>query len=325
MPAQPYVSFLYGNDEYAIARRIKQYQGIFSDPSVAEMNTTGLDGRGMSDDEFNNALNSIPFLASKRLVILANPTSKNNSPEQRAKFCELVGRTPATAQLVIHEQIEPREIDKHWLVKWALKNRNLVETQVFLLPPIKTFDKWIISEVRNQGGQIELQAAVNLAGMVGNDTRQAAQEIAKLLAYVNWNRRISVEDVEAVCLVSAGKSVFDFVDALANGEGNQAQSLLHRLLETDDPFALWGMVVRQFRLLIQAREIIDNGGGKEAVAQALHVHPFVAEKASGQARRFSIETLEAIYHRFLEIDSDLKSGRLTLELALDLIVMELAG
>jgi DNA polymerase-3 subunit delta len=119
--------------------------------------------------------------------------------------------------------------------------------------------------------------------------------------------------------------VFDFVDALSNGNGKSAQHLLHRLLETEDTFSLWGMVVRQFRLLIQAREILDGRGNQNDVARALGVHPFVAEKAAQQAGRFSIESLEAIYRKLLKIDEGVKTSQVTLDLALDTLVVELAG
>ena len=66
--------------------------------------------------------------------------------------------------------------------------------------------------------------------MVGADTRQAAQEISKLLAYVNWARPIKVADVEAVSIVTAEPDIFAMVDALASGNGKSAQRLLHRLV-----------------------------------------------------------------------------------------------
>jgi DNA polymerase-3 subunit delta len=223
------------------------------------------------------------------------------------------------------ESVEPRDAEKHWLVKWAEKNSKQIQIKAFMLPRLKDMTGWISNETKNQGGQIEPRAAEMLRDMVGVDTRQAGMEIAKLLAYVNWARPVTVQDVEAVCIVTSQQSVFDFVDALANGNGRSAQHLLHRLLETEDEFSLWGMVVRQFRLLIQAREILDGRGTKEDVARALGVHPFVAEKAAQQASRFSIESLEYIYHRLLTIDEGVKTSQLTLDLALDTLVVELAG
>ena len=75
---------------------------------------------------------------------------------------------------------------------------------------------------------------------------------------------------------------------------------------------------------IQAREILDGRGNKDDVARALGVHPFVAEKTTGQAGRFSMEALEGIYHRLLKIDEQVKTSQVTLDLALDTLVVELA-
>jgi len=319
----PNISFLYGNDEFAISRRLKEFESDFSDPTTADMNTARLEARSMSEDDLNNSLNALPFLAKRRLVLLANPSAKYNNPSLRKKFLEFVEKMPDTSQLVMYESIEPRDVEKHWLVKWAAKNEKRVQAKAFMLPRLKDMSGWIVNETRNQGGKIDPRAAEMLKDMVGVDTRQAGMEIAKLLAYVNWARPVTGQDVEAVCIVTSQQSVFDFVDALANGNGKSAQHLLHRLLENEDPFSLWGMVVRQFRLLIQAREILDGRGNKDDVARALGVHPFVAEKTTQQASRFSIESLESIYRRLVNIDEGVKTSQVTLDLAMDTLVVEL--
>lgn len=319
----PNIYFLHGNDEFAIARKLKDFESDFSDPTTAGMNTTRLEARTMTENDLNNAVNAMPFLAPKRLVLLENPSSKFNHPATRKKFLEFLEKTPDTAKLVIHELVEPKEAEKHWLIKWASKHSDKIKTQAFFLPKQKEMTAWIVNEAKHQGGQIEPTAASKLAEMTGVDTRQAGMEIAKLLAYVNWERAIKTSDVEAVCIVTSQQSVFDFVDALSQGNGKVAQKLLHRLLENEDPFALWGMVVRQFRLLLQAREILDGRGNKDDVARALGVHPFVAEKTAGQAARFSMESLENIYRHLLQIDEQVKTSQATLDLALDALIVEL--
>jgi DNA polymerase-3 subunit delta len=319
----PNIHFFFGNDEFAISRRLKEFESDFTDPTSADMNTARLDARSMGEDDLSNAVNAMPFLAKRRLVLLANPSSKYNNPAVRKKFLEFVEKSPDTTCLVMHEAVEPRDVEKHWLVKWAEKNSKLIQTKAFMLPRLKDMMGWIINETKNQGGQIEPRAAEMLKDMVGVDTRQAGMEIAKLLAYVNWSRPITSQDVEAVCIVTSQQSVFDFVDALSNGNGKSAQHLLQRLLETEDPFSLWGMVVRQFRLLIQAREILDGRGNKDDVARVLGVHPFVAEKTTQQATRFSIESLESIYRELLRIDEAVKTSKVTLDLAMDTLVVEL--
>ena len=319
----PNIYFLFGNDEFAISRRLKDFESDFTDPTSADMNTASLDARSASDSDLNNALNAMPFLAKRRLVLLSNPSAKYNNASSRKKFLEYIEKAPDTTRLVMYESVEPRDAEKHWLNKWAAKNDKLIQTKTFMLPRLREMTGWIVNETKKQEGQIEPRAAEMLKDMVGVDTRQAGMEIAKLLAYVNWARPINTNDVEAVCIVTSQQSVFDFVDALSNGNGKTAQHLLHRLLESEDPFSLWGMVVRQFRLLLQAREILDGRGNKDDVARALGVHPFVAEKTTQQAGRFSVEFLEHIYRKLLGIDEGVKMGQVTLDLALDTLVVEL--
>jgi DNA polymerase-3 subunit delta len=319
----PNIYFLYGNDEFAITRRLKDFESDFTDPTSADMNTARFEARSVSDDDLNNAINAMPFLAKRRLVLLANPSAKYNNPSLRKKFLEFIEKMQDTTRLVMYESVEPRDAEKHWLVKWAEKNEKLIQAKAFMLPRLKDMAGWIVNETKNQNGKIDPRAAEMLKDMVGVDTRQAGMEIAKLLAYVNWARPVTVQDVETVCIVTSQQSVFDFVDALANGNAKSAQHLLYRLLESEDSFSLWGMVVRQFRLLIQAREILDGRGNKDDVARALGVHPFVAEKTTQQAARFSIESLESIYRRLLNIDEGVKTSQVTLDLAMDMLVVEL--
>ena len=225
------ITFLYGNDEFAISRKLKDFASDFTDPTSADMNTARLDARTMSENDFNNAVNAMPFLATRRLVLLASPSAKYNNPSVRKRFFEFLEKMLDTTRLVLYESVEPRDAEKHWLVKWAEKNEKLIRTQPFMLPRLKDMTGWIVNETKNQNGKIEPRAAEMLKDMVGVDTRQAGMEIAKLLAYVNWARPITGSDVEAVCIVTSQQSVFDFVDALANGNGKSAQHLLNRLLE----------------------------------------------------------------------------------------------
>jgi hypothetical protein len=80
--------------------------------------------------------------------------------------------------MVMYESVEPRDAEKHWLVKWAEKNSKLIQIKAFMLPRLKDMTGWIVNETKNQGGQIDPRAAEMLKDMVGVDTRQAGMEIA---------------------------------------------------------------------------------------------------------------------------------------------------
>jgi DNA polymerase-3 subunit delta len=327
------VTLLYGNDEYAMRRRLAQFESMFGDASSASMNTAYLEARTMSEDELNNAVNSMPFLAKQRLVLLLNPSARYTTPDARKKFLEFVQKVPPTTRLVIQEDIElkwkykkedqEKEDDKNWPVKWFRQNGLGLERCA--LPAQKDMPAWIIKHAHEQGGQIDGAAAARLADMVGPNPQQAVQELAKLLTFVNWSRPIKLEDVQAVSVVTAEISIFDMVDALAQGRGRDAQRMMHRLLQDEGAFAIWPMVIRQFRLLLLAREVIDQGGGLPEVWKTLGGAEFVAKKAYEQARRFSMPSLERLYHRLLEIDEAAKNGRTPLDISLEMLVTELTA
>jgi DNA polymerase-3 subunit delta len=331
MSADQNVIFLYGNDEYSISRRLREFASSFSNASEAEMNTAQLNARTLTEDQMNNAINALPFLAKQRLVLLENPSARYTTPETQKKFLDLVRRVPPTTCLIIWEQMDlktwgtraeqEKEDEKHWLVKW-IKQRGLgLERHALPLPA--EMAGWIIKAAKAQGGEFVPAAASRLAELVGNDTRQAAQEISKLLTYTDWSRPVTAEDVTALSPLTAEPDIFAMVDALAAGKGGQAQRLLHRLLDTQEAFGVWGMIIRQFRLLLLAREVLDSGGGEAEAAKALGAPLFVARKALGQARGFTMMRLENIYHQLLEIDEDAKTGRMPLELGMDILVAEL--
>jgi DNA polymerase III subunit delta len=327
MPDSPHIYFFFGNDEFAIRKQAEKFATMFSDPTTADMNTSRLDARTVSENDLSNAIGAMPFLAPQRLVVLENVSKRYTGLEGHKKFVAFLETVPPSTKLILvdAEEIKERDIPNHWLVKWAIKAGERAKFQGFHLPKQREMPGWISAEAKRQGGAIELAAAARLAEMTGEEPRQAAQEITKLLTYVNFAHAIGIEDVEAVSIVTAGVDVFDLVDALGMQNGKMAQKLFHRLLEDKDVFEVFGMVVRQFRLLLIARDVIDEGGALPEVTEALGMHPFVAEKAFKQARAFSTEALSAIYHRLLAMDEAAKTGVMPLNLALDTFIVELAG
>lgn len=329
MSRDPRVILLYGSDEYAIARRLSELASLFPDPSTADLNIARLDGRALSWDDLNNAVNALPFLAPQRLVFLAHPSSGWQTPEQRQKFLAFLEKVPDTTHLVLWEPAETqawgaggsKDADKHWLATWLRKKGLGVE--YFAQPKADAMPAWIIRNAKAQGGEFNGAAAHRLAELVGDDTRQASQEVVKLLAYVDWKRAVTAADVEALTPFTAEASIWDLVDAVSSGNGHTALQLLHRYLEHDGDFYAWSMIIRQFRLILLAREVLDRGGGLAEARKELGVGEFPARKALDQARRFDLHGLERLYHRLLEIDEAAKTGRMPLDLGMELLIADL--
>jgi DNA polymerase-3 subunit delta len=324
--AAPVVYVLHGDDEFAMAQFIVSLETRVGEAAVAAMNITRLDGRTADPAEAFSTAAAMPFLAKRRLVILHHPLARLSGKAAQASFLEQLEKVPDTSALVLVEDKEltdPRDRRKgklHWLEKWAEDHPGLAYKKLFALPKGDAMARWVQERARSAGGQFTSQAAGLLVTLVGEEPRQADQEIQKLLTYVNFRRPVEVDDVENLTADTAQGDIFAMVDALGNQDGRAALSMLHRLLETQDAFSIFGMIVRQFRLLLLAREVLDAGGQKAEVAQMLKVHPFVAEKISQQARPFGLPLLELTYHRLLDLDEAVKTGRMPVELVLDTFV-----
>jgi DNA polymerase-3 subunit delta len=235
---------------------------------------------------------------------------------------------PETTRLVFveHEGERNRLPAKHPVVRLARQHERGY-LRKFDSPARDNLRHWVEERARKYGGTIERRAADQLAIAVGGNLRLLDQEIAKLVTYTNAERQITSADVDAlVPYVQEGK-IFDFVDALGQRDARAATQVLHSLMDprgTNVPW-IFGMIVRQFRLLIQVKELEDSGSSLQAVIKTLKLHPFPARKLHLQAIHFTGPQLEAIYRHLLDTDLAIKTSKLTPALAMDLLVADLAA
>lgn len=329
MEDKPVIYILHGEDEFAIEEFITGIVAKMGEASTAEMNTTRLDGKSFTIDSLVSTTHAMPFLADRRLVILTDPLGEMKSPQAREKFKTTLESIPPTTGLVLYisrplvSERDKRRGVKHWLQEWGADQEGRVYIREFKLPEPNEMVRWIQTKAVELGGEFSREAARQLADYVLNDPRLATQEIHKLLAYVNYSRQVEPDDVIRLTPYAGEADVFKMVDALGNQDGTVATRMLHRLMEVDDPLRLFGMVVRQFRMLIQTRELLDAGHGEGIIARELKTYPFIARKLVGQTRNFSIVTLEEIYHRLLDVDEAIKTGQMDGDVALDTLITSL--
>lgn len=331
MVEKPVVYLLHGDDEFAIAQFIAEMERKLGEPAAAQMNTTRLEKDKLALDELVMAVQAMPFLAERRLVIVYEPLSSLKSAAMRARFQQILANVPPTTALalVIAKPLQSYQDKKnhklHWLQKWAAdQEEGRVYEKVFLTARGPELVRWLQKYTKSEGGELTPEGAAILVGLIGEDARVAVQEINKLLAYVNYSRPIEPDDVEYLVAQVGSSDVFAMVDALGNRQGRQALRMLHQLFEEDDPLRLMGMVVRQFRLLIQTRELLDAGYRQDDIARELKTHRFVIGKIIHQARNFSQSALEMIYRELLEIDQAIKTGQMEGDIALETFIARLS-
>ena len=120
------------------------------------------------------------------------------------------------------------------------------------------------------------------------------------------------------------------VDAILERRPATATRLLHQLEDEGDapPYLLF-MITRQFRLVIQAKDLLQRKCKAFDIGNRLGLaSEYTRKKTIDQARQHSMTRLKDIYGQLLDTDVAIKTGRYKGdkgELALDLLITELCS
>ena len=115
-------------------------------------------------------------------------------------------------------------------------------------------------------------------------------------------------------------------DAALAGRSGPALSQMHQVLRDGQSagYVLY-MLHRQVRLLILAKELQRKGVRPQEMGKRLGIRGYPLQKTLEQAPRFTRERLAAAHRLLAEADERVKSGGARDEVALDLLLSDLAG
>jgi DNA polymerase-3 subunit delta len=310
----------HGDDEHSKKKYLNQLIQKLGDPTMVDLNTSRFEGNSLTLSELRHACDSVPFLSDRRVVIVNDLLVQE--PDFIDDLLAYVRELPETTRLVF---LESRLLPNKDPVVGLAKQMESGYVKSFKRLEGRDLAFWIQNQVAEEDGAISPRAAHLLAVNVGNDLALLENEIEKLLRYKD-GETIEAEDVALLCSYVAEASIFDFVDALGSRHGRTAGELLQRKLdEGTEPAYLYAMIVRQFRLLIQVKELFMEGYRQTDIAQRLNIHGFVSGKLIQQSRNYQLRQLEEIYAHLLDMDLGVKTGKTDMITALDLLVAGLVN
>ncbi len=330
----------HGEDEFSRSEEMHKIRAKMGDPQFADLNTTRFDGRKLSLSELRHACNAIPFLSDRRVTIVEgmlarfDPRHKKGeeeageeppevgSKELVADLEELLRQLPESVWLFF---LENKMLAKgNPILKMAEADKTHAQVREFSLLKDYALPDWIRNRVNDKGGTIESEAAEELAAQIGSDLRLLDNEIEKLLTYRS-KEKIRREDVRLLVTFVRESVIFDLVDAVGEGKTERALKLLHAHLdENAAPAYLMTMITRQFRLLLQVKDLGARGIASNAIGGRLGIKDWMASKLWKQAQHFTLPRLEAVYDELLKTDLAMKTGRSEPTVALDMLIVQLA-
>jgi DNA polymerase-3 subunit delta len=320
---------LHGHDPFTLREELARLSAKLGDPAMAGLNTVELDGSSIGWAELLHNCSSIPFFSDRRLVIvngllarLEHATKRQADAQFLEKLMDYLPDVPATTRLVFAEQKELSP--KHPVIALARSSQEGY-VKSFAKLTGNALTRWVQQRVSREGGEIARNTTQMLCTYVEDDLYQLTQEIQKLVAYTDGQRPITEADIQLLTPRARQANIFHMVDALGRRDGRSAAEIYHRLLETGDhPLALLGMITRQFRLMIQVKELAPELGTPRAIARELGQNPYPIRKILTQSANYTMSQLRAIYHKLLDTDLTIKTGGTEPVLALDLLIAGLS-
>ncbi len=325
---------LSGPDDFSVAQTLERIKNGIGDRESLEINTTTLDGQQVTLEQLFTACETVPFLTEKRLVIIKGllarfepkgrgrrrkKNGQNNRDGEYKPLSDCIAGMPDSTVLVL---IEDTVTADNPLYK-ALAGSATVKTFP-LLKDVK-LREWVQKRVTEEGGDISPRAANLLTRLVGSNLWTMVGEIDKLVLYAS-GRRIEEEDIGTLVGYTQQFSVFNMVDAILEFKAELAEQLLQQQLQRGEaPVYLMTMLARQVRMIVMAKDLSKRRMSRTEIQSKLGVNSeYVVRKTLEQASRYSLPRLREVYHRLLETDLSIKTGKYDAELALNILVAELS-
>lgn len=141
------------------------------------------------------------------------------------------------------------------------------------------------------------------------DRMALRSEIEKLALYAQGRGEVTMEDASAVLSNAGGAEIDDWIQAMAGGETQKAQTLLdHLFAEQTSPVQLLRAAQRHLLRLRLARAYMDQGDNASVALKKLSPPVFwkLEEPMRRQLARWSAERLEARLAQLLEAEAAVK-------------------
>lgn len=302
-----------GEEEYLK----KQYRDKLCrvwNPQGDTMNVTVFRGKDAAPGEIIDLGETLPFLAERRIILLEDTGFFKGQCE---KLPEYLSQLPEYLYLLFVES----EVDKRSRMYKAVKNAGRIVD--FTVQTEGTLMKWVLGILKKENKKITRADMEFFLACTGNDMNLIRRELDKLLSYVMERDVISREDIEAVCCVQITSRIFDMVRAVVLKDQKTAMTLYYDLLaQKEPPMRILFLLARQFHYLLQVKELLEEGCGQKDIGDKTGLQGFVVRNYISYAGKYSREQLKKVVEDFLQAEEDVKTGKLTDTLSVELMIVK---
>lgn len=213
------VYVFHGADDHLKDENVRAVIEHATDPATREFNCEILRGSELEIAALSGALEALPMLAERRVVVLRDPGAMKKAARERL---DRYLTHPAADLLLVLVVPAGAKTDPKLLLKGSALEFKTLEG--------KDLQKWISHESATANGTtISPSAGTRLAAYGGNDLSLLAGELRKLAAFTNGSE-IDEVAVEAVTGVRPGVSLADLLDCSAMRSTTEAIGMVEEVL-----------------------------------------------------------------------------------------------
>ena len=293
---------LTGENSFMLRAELRQLVQRFLDEH-GDMALERLDGEEASFERLQEALQSLPFLASKKMVILRAPSQNKQFTEHAQR---LLAELPETTDVIF---VEPK-LDKRSSYYKLLKK----DTEYREFPELDRngLARWLVTAAKAQGGTISQTDASYLVDRAGASQQLLQNELDKLLLN---NSTVTKQIIDLLIEPTPQSTIFELLEVAFAGNTKRAMQLYaeQRALKVE-PQQIIAMLAWQLHILA----LIKAAGSRapDLIAREAKLNPFVVRKSSAIAHKLSPAKLKQLIADLLTIDRRLKREALDADEAL---------
>jgi DNA polymerase III subunit delta len=215
------VYYFYGAEDVLKDEAVRMILDKALDPSLRDFNFDQRSAAQLNAEDVHALCNTLPMLAERRVVLLRDIEGWKRKTKGRSEFLRYLER-PSPDTIVIMVQSSSEQAEDKELAAGA------VSVRFDPLPPERA-QKWLLREAGRLGVDLEADAAEHLVRSTEADLGALSSELSKL-ASLPAGTPLTVEAVGQLVGVRHGETLWDWRDAVFDGDTGRAATLLSPVL-----------------------------------------------------------------------------------------------
>ncbi|MDR3156498.1 MAG: DNA polymerase III subunit delta [Lactobacillales bacterium] len=330
---QGYISLIYvvyGTEIYLKERIKESLKEALFPISEEESDLITFDGKRIPISKILEEANTLPFFGEKRLIFIEDAwfltSEKVTGVEVNSEELMNYFHSPLPSTILVF--LTQNKLDgKRKTVKLLKKEAALLDVNPLDERGIRMH---LFKESKINNFQIDKEA-LNLLVLLNDkdgktfDVSRALSNLSLLMLYKSKEKKITKQDVENLIPKNLEYNVFDLSKFWLSGRLEEALELLSEmLLQGEEIIAIHAILLSQIRLLLQIKLLLEEGYQQSEMIKILKINPYRVKLALEQSQKFSVSLLKELFDEMVEIDYDMKTGKMEKELLLQLFLLKTA-